>query len=355
VRSVAQTCYAIWFNIEKTLLPLDLAAVYPPPRIPNWLAPGFLWRIVGTLGLSIGLVILRRRWPGLLAAWLTYLVLLAPNSGIVPFSGQIAADRYSYLATLGWVAVVAGCFCRVWQASLRARPVAMGMTILGLGLLAGLIAMTWDQCRTWRNSEAMWNHAFSHGAGDSSDAHYNMAILLYSQGKLDPAAAHNAEAIQLNPGDFKAQNFMGIVFQREGNLEAAAAQFARALALNPDYIDAQYNLGVVLSRQGKFEEAAVHYAQALKINPHFADAHHNLGIDFSIQGKLREAEAQYIEALRLNPGRADTHTKLGVVLARQGKLDQAAVHFTEALRLDPGDAEARRNLEMHGSRPQNRD
>ena len=155
VRSIAQTCYGIWFNIEKTLLPLDLAAVYPPPRTLNWLAPRFLWRIVGTLALSIGLFILRRRWPGLLAAWLTYLVLLAPNSGIVPFSGQIAADRYSYLATLGWVAVVAGCFCRVWQLSLRARPVAMGMTVLGLGLLAGLIAMTWDQCRTWRNSEAL--------------------------------------------------------------------------------------------------------------------------------------------------------------------------------------------------------
>ena len=355
VRSVAQVCYGIWFNIEKTVLPLDLAAVYPPPRTLNWLAPRFVWRIAGTLALSVGLFLLRRRWPGLLAAWLIYLIVLAPNSGIIPFSGQITADRYSYMAMLGFVPAVAGFFCWLWQASLRARSVAMVATALGLGLLVGLIPITRDQCLTWRNSETLWTYALSHGAADSSMAQYNMAIVLYSQGKLDAAAAHGAEAIQLNPGDFTVQNFMGIVLQRQGNLEAAAGQFAKALGLSPDYVGAHYNLGVVLSRQGKFDQAAAHYAQVLKLDPGFADAHNNLGIDFSVQGKLPEAEAHYREALRLNPGRVDTHTNLGVVLSRQGKLDQAAAHYAEALRLNPGYTEARRHLEMDRSRQRKRD
>ena len=246
--------------------------------------------------MSVGLFLLRRRWPGLLAAWLSYLVILAPNSGIIRISDQIAADRYSYMAMLGWVSVVAAFCCRLWQASLRARPGAIGMIALGLGLLAVLIPMTWDQCRIWRNSEVLWTHALNHGAVDSSLAHYNLAIVRYSQGKLDEAAAHTAEAMRLNPGDFAAHNNLGIVIQRQGNLEAAAAQFAEALRLNPDYRDAHYNLGVILSRQGKFETAAVHYAEALRLDPGFADAHHNLGIDSFVQGKLAEAEAHYTEA-----------------------------------------------------------
>ena len=342
--SIAQACYGIWFNIDKTVLPLDLVAAYPQPREINWLAPRFISRIVATVALSGLLFVLRQRWPGLLAVWLISVVVLAPNSGIIPFSGQLTADRYSYMAMLGCVPVIAGFLGRLWQASLRARPVAIGITALGLGLLVGLTPMTWDQCRTWRDSEALWTHALSHGAADSSVAHYNMAIVLYSQGKLDVSEAHNAEAIELNPSDFTAQNFMGIVLQRQGNLEAAAAQFAAALRLNPDYLDAHYNLGVVRSRQGKFGEAEVHYANALRIDPGFADAHNNLGIDFSVQGKLPEAEAHYSEALRLNPGRVDTHVKLGVVLTRQGKVDEAAAHYAEALRLDPGYAEARRNV-----------
>jgi protein O-mannosyl-transferase len=350
IGSVAQACYGIWFNIDKTVLPLDLAAVYPPPRDKNWLAPRFVARIVGTVVLTGALILLRRRWPALLAAWLIYLVVLAPNSGIVPFSDQIASDRYSYIATLSWVPVMAGSFCVLWQASLRARPVAIALTALGLILLAGLIPLTWDQCRTWRNSETLWAHALDHGGIDSSVAHYNTAILLYSQGKLEAAETHTAKAIKLNPSDYTVKNFMGIVYQRHGNLDRAATQFADALSLNPWYGDAHYNLAVILSRQGKFAEAAAHYARTLALDPGFADAHHNLGIDLAVQGRLAEAEAHYNEALRLNPGRVDTHTNLGVVLSRQGKLDQAATHYAEALRLDPGHSLARKYLERDRSR-----
>ncbi len=132
-RGIAQACYGIWFNILKTVLPLDLIAVYPLPREINWLAPPFLWSILATLAMSVGLFLLRRRWPGLLAAWLSYLVILAPNSGIIRISGQIAADRYSYMSTLGLVILAAAGFCRLWRMLSRWRPGAIGITAFGLG------------------------------------------------------------------------------------------------------------------------------------------------------------------------------------------------------------------------------
>jgi protein O-mannosyl-transferase len=344
--SVAQACYGIWFYIFKTVLPVDIAAVYSSPREIDWLSPPFMLSIVGTLGMSAGFFLLRRRWPGLLAAWLSYLVILAPNLGIIRISDQIAADRYSYLATLGWVIVLAGCLCRFGQISSRLRPVANGIMAAGLGILVGLFLITRDQCRTWRNSEALWAHALNVAATESSLAHYNMALVLYRRGQLEAAAAHDALALRLNPGDVVVHNNLGVVLQRQGKLQAAAARYAEALRLDPNYLDAHFNLGSVLSRQGKFEAAAGHYAQALRLNPAFADAHHNLGVDFFRQGKLVEAAAHFDRALLLNPGRVDTHTNLGVVLSRQGKLDQAATHYAEALRLNPAYDEARENLEV---------
>ncbi len=106
------------------MLPLDLIAFNPLPEKIDWLAPQFLFSIVGTLAISAGLFLLHRRWPGLLAAWLAYLVILAPNSGIIRITGQITADRYSYLSMLGWVSVAAACFCRIDQTSSRWRPAA---------------------------------------------------------------------------------------------------------------------------------------------------------------------------------------------------------------------------------------
>ena len=72
--------------------------------------------------MSAGLFLLRRRWPGLLAAWLSYLVILAPNSGLIRISDQIAADRYSYMAMLGLVMLAAAGLCRLWRMSSRGRP-----------------------------------------------------------------------------------------------------------------------------------------------------------------------------------------------------------------------------------------
>jgi protein O-mannosyl-transferase len=348
--SLAQACYGIWFYLLKTALPLDLVAVYPSPREMDWRARLFLGSILGMLAMSVGLFLLRRRWPGLLAAWLSYLVILAPNLGIVRISEQIAADRYSYLSMVSLVIVAAGCFCRPWPTTARVRAAALGVIAIGVGLPLVLIHLTWDQCRTWRNSETLWTHALSHGAADSSLAHYNLALVLYHHGRLQMAADHYTEALRLNPRDVVVYNNLGVVLQRQGKLEAAAIRFADALRFNPNSLEAHYNLGIILSRQGKFEAAAAHYGQALRLKPGFADAHHNLGVDFSRQGRLAEAVAQYAEALRLNPNRVDTHTNLGVILSRLGKFEAAAAHYAEALRLNPDYAEARKNLEVDRAR-----
>jgi len=373
---IAQACYGIWFYIQKTVLPLDLSAYYPSPRQIRWLAPPFLLSILGTLGMSAGLFMLRRRWPGLLVAWLCYLVILAPNSGIIWISDQIAADRYSYIAMLGWVILAAACLCRLGQTSWRARPGAIGIVAVCLGAI--LVRMTWSQCRTWRDSETLWTHALSHGSGNSCVAHNNLGLVLYGQGKIEAATAHYtlalrlnpahanahnnlgavlsrrekyeaacahyAEALRLDPGHVNAHNNLGLELFRQGNYEEAAARLAEALRLDPGYANAHINLGGVLFRQGKLKEAATHYAQALRLSPNDAEAHNNLGLVLSRQGKYEEAAAQYGEALRLDPGHANAHNNLGLELFRQGKYEEAAARLAEALRLDPGHARAHNNL-----------
>ena len=130
--AIAQACYATWFYIKKSVLPLNLIAYYPLPRELDWLAPTFMLSILATLGMSIGLFLLRRRWPGLLAAWLSYLVILAPNSGIVRIGDAIAADRYSYMSMLGWVVLLAVCLCRLGLDSSRPRSSTVGIMALAV-------------------------------------------------------------------------------------------------------------------------------------------------------------------------------------------------------------------------------
>jgi protein O-mannosyl-transferase len=111
---VAQACYGTWFYLVKTAIPTDIAALYPrPPRI-DWHAPPFLAGIVATVAVTAYLILLRRRWPGLLAAWLSYLVLLAPSSGLVRIGSYIAADRYGYLPLIAFVVPIAAGLGLAW-------------------------------------------------------------------------------------------------------------------------------------------------------------------------------------------------------------------------------------------------
>ncbi len=182
---IAQACYAIWFYIQKTVLPFDLIALYPSPIELNWREIPFSLSILGTLATSVGLFLLRRRWPGLLATWLSYLLILAPNSGIIRIAECLAGDRYCYMAMLSSVMLAAACFCRLWQMSSRWHPAAaVGIIAIGLGALVGLTAMTRNQCRTWLNSDVLWAYALAHGANSSVGLHNYLGVELQSQGEL---------------------------------------------------------------------------------------------------------------------------------------------------------------------------
>ena len=105
-------------------------------------------------------------------------MILAPNSGIIRFGDQIAADRYSYIAMLGWVVLAAAGLCRLCQTCSRARSGAIGIVALCLGAI--LVPMTWNLCRTWRDSEALYTHALKHGAGSNHWAYNNCASIMAS-------------------------------------------------------------------------------------------------------------------------------------------------------------------------------
>src|SRR6266480_5783158 len=265
---LAISAYNLSFYLWKTVLPLDLSPLYELRGVNAW-APPFLLGYGVVLAITALTLALRHRVQGLPATWLAYVITLLPVLGIFQNGPQVAADRYTYLACLGW-ALLAG--AGLFTASRRLPVLSTGLALV---LLVGLGSLTWSQAQVWHDSEKLWSHAI--GIDPRSPvAEYNWGTTLAQQGKLAEAIEHYQAALRLQPDHAAAHGHMGNALAQEGKLAEAIEHYQTALRLQPDYADAHNNWGAALAQQGKLAEAIEHYQTALQIRRDHAEARANL-------------------------------------------------------------------------------
>src|SRR2546426_985735 len=250
---LAVSVYGLSFYLWKTVAPVNLSPLYElPPTVNPW-APPFLVSYGVVLAITAIVLALRRRVPGLPAAWVAYIVVLLPVLGIFQSGPQIAADRYTYLAGLGGAILAGAGLLSCWRTSRTAKtgkpttlPISGGATCV----VGGFGALPRNQAQVWHVSWKLWTH---------------------------PPAR--------NPQSSIAENNLGVVRADQSKLAEAIEHYQRALQMRPDYADAYFNLGNALFQQGKLAEASDHYRQALRLKPDHAPAHNNLGHALRRQGK----------------------------------------------------------------------
>ena len=285
---VAVSAYGLSFYLWKMVVPLNLSPLYPLSPIVNPWAMPFVLSYTMVLAITAIALALRRRVPGLPAAWSAYVVVLLPVLGIFQSGPQIAADRYTYLASLGWAILAGACllFCwRISRTSTTGTPTTLPIAGVAICVVAGLGVLTWNQVQIWHDSERLWT--------------YTVAI---------------------HPNSSLAQFSLGIVLSAQGKPTEAIEHFQKGLQLRPDEPSAHTNLGVALIQQGKLADAIEHFRQAVRIYPDDALAHTNWGSALIDLGKPSEAIEHYSKALRITPGLAEAQNGLGQALAQEQRL-----------------------------------
>jgi hypothetical protein len=302
----AMACYGVWFYLVKTAVPVGLTPSYPIPLRVALTEPRLLASALGILAATAGLVVIRRSWPGVLAAWAVYLVMLAPSTGLIPKGGPcIAADRYCFVPMMGLVVLAGGALAGVLRVG--RFPPALASSVLIGGLVAGVAlgVRTRAQCRTWRDSVALWSHALAVSTEPNPLAYHGLGLVRAGEpGGLTEAERLIGEEVRLIPEDPTALNAMTLVLGKQGRIDEALAYNLQALRVAPRNVRALVNLGNIRARQGHPDQARSAYEQALRFNPLDSDAHLNLGLVLLGQGRSGEAEAHLTEALRLNPDAA---------------------------------------------------
>ncbi|MDP8248645.1 MAG: tetratricopeptide repeat protein [Candidatus Tritonobacter lacicola] len=302
------------FYLYRTVLPLDLAAVYPPPG-PIRMTAGYILTVIAPLLLisGAGLVLWRRGRRWLPACWLWYLVTVFPVSGFFPAGLEVSADRWTYLPAAGISGVVFIAALALFRAGRLKSAAFAGGTILAL-----LAFLSFAQARTWNNSERLWADAVSKYP-DSPVARAHYGQLLFQRGDDEEAVAQLQRAIDL---------------LQDNALLKGDISFA-----------ARTNLAQALGRSGRPEEAAAILEDILKDRDSWL-ARHSLGGIYRRMNRTGEAAIEYEKALRKRPDWVPTLCDYGLMMAQTGNPDRAIRLYRQALAFNPGSPRARYNLAL---------
>ncbi len=273
VGRVAVSAYGLAFYLWKSLVPWPLSPLYELHYPVLFLSARYLGSLGAVLAITLALLVARRSWPAGLVTWVAYIVLLLPVLGIAHNGMQSAADRYSYLACLGW-ALLAGAGVR-WCWGNRGPIVSPRLAHLVLALSAtvtfALAGLSGLQIRVWRDSETLWRHVLSVDP-ESPSGHYRLAGVLTIEGRSVEARSEFERAVELAPDEVpnaKAAFYAGLgtALERAGDVEGAERNYRAALSYSGDNVVALNNLGSIQAIHGQRQDALESFRHVLRIIP----------------------------------------------------------------------------------------
>jgi tetratricopeptide (TPR) repeat protein len=311
-----------------TFWPNDLAVYYPFAGIPAW-------QIIGAAFLLIGITAFcfsqRKIRPYLIVGWLWFLGTLVPVIGLVQVGGQIMADRYFYIPSIGlFIPLVFGLadVAKRWRVAPSLCAAIAGVVLLALATLTNV------QIQRWRDSFTLFEHTLAVTPPNLRIEH-NLGVALGASSRYDEAATHFAKTLQIDPNFYDGLVAMGVTRAHQGQVPEAIDYFQAAIRSQPDAPKAHVQLAHALWTQNRDEAALKEMRHASQFAPKDADVRADFGLALGLVGRIPEAIEQLHEALRLNPSSAEAHNNLGLTLLASGRARESIHEFEAAIRLKP--------------------
>jgi tetratricopeptide (TPR) repeat protein len=319
--------------LKQSVWPVDLSPFYStPPAHP-----------VGEIALSIALLAgitwsvwrYRETRPWLAAAWVWYVVVLAPNIGIIQVGEQAHADRYTYLPAM---LLTAGFCYALPRAALYGGAVVSVLFLL----------MSFAQIQYWKDDFALYGRMIE-VEPDSSAGHNNLGFELQRTGRLAEAIPHFAAAAQ-SPRVFgEARLNAAYAYMTAGQPERALPFAEAAVKASPERAKAYLFLGQALAGVQRFAEAQAAFSKGLERSPDSAvkaQLHMQIGTLHYMAGKDQAALDSFRAVLAANPESALARKNVGIVLGNLGRNQEAVAELEKYLAAQPDDAAVRQAIDV---------
>jgi protein O-mannosyl-transferase len=330
--------------MNKLVWPATLKMFYWFNPVTSLRDPAFLigeaW-IVG-LGLLCGILWRRNRVCVLPIFWTVATLAPALNARWMP--GNVFAERYLYVPSIGFCWLTSIGVLALWDAKLVrpfvwARVALASIVLLALSLAT---AKTVKRNEVWHDDLAFFKDGVRQNP-DNANLRSDLGFAYWS-------AWDNADAIEQwnislakDPENFWALNNLGMALVAAKHYTDAVPHLRRALDLRPEFSDAHVNLAEAFKGLGRDSEAQAEFQAAIDSSPLDFSAHNHFGAFYQGIGRTQEAKSQYLlsVAAQPNPTALDA---LGDIALANGETAVAESSYRQAAEIDLFDSHAHYKL-----------
>jgi protein O-mannosyl-transferase len=210
----------------------------------------------------------RRRCPAATAAWLAFLAILLPVSGLTQFGTQWVANRHAYVAIVPLLLAVAGGW--VWIDQRVSIPCRVGMIVLGAGIAFSLAVKTRETAQMWRDDEILWSNVLR-WYPDYAFANWKYAVATAARQDFATALPYAARLLHEQPDNCEVRGLTGLAHLQTGNYQEAVRILEPLVQTNLWLPAARYNLACAYVRLGSNDVAVALLRELIAREPRYAD------------------------------------------------------------------------------------
>jgi tetratricopeptide (TPR) repeat protein len=291
---------ALWVYLGTFALPIRLTADWDFPWSRTIAEHGAVFGSLGLLALVAAAWLGRRRFPLASYGFLTFLVLMAPTSSILPIADPVA-ERRLYTSMIGLLLVAVDLLGRV-KMSRR----ALTGVCAGIALLAAIA--THARAEVWSNPISLWQDTVRKSP-NKPRAYLQLAQSYYDAGEFAKAVESFERVSKIAPPDYNALVNCALALQKLGRFDESLAKLRQAASIDPTaHVWSQ--IGMIHAQRGQRAEALEALAQAEKLDPKWAPTYNYRAKVHFQANELPEAVADYRRALSLDPSLTDARDEL---------------------------------------------
>ncbi len=282
-------CHAVVFYWQKLLLPTGLSFWYPFEKING----AWSWDYYAAPFILLG--VLFAAWKSrhaLPILWIGVLFYLANIVISLPWatfgSFELRADRYNYLASLGFFAILAALpdYLKDKRPSWTGGVWAVLLGCAFFWLIASALRIN-----AWKNTNSLIEKSMA-AQGDNFGKAYLWRGMSYGKASETQQAIQDfSRALQSNPDLYEAYKFRGNIFGVMKNYEQSVGDLSKFLERYPDAVPELYNRGLSYANLEENQKAVDDFTRAIKLDSTFVRLYRARGNCYLKLGQTEKGNA----------------------------------------------------------------